>query len=347
VSNPHDTLREKVNKELSKPLLGGLTASGSSTIRSGLSSGSYLLNVRMSGNPFIGYVWGRIAELYGPEGGGKTTMALHAIYEAQKLEAESGESIPCVYIDAEQTLDPLYAESLGIDLNNLSISQVSVCEDVFELIESLIRNGCKVIVIDSVAALVPSAEIEGDMGDAHMGLKARLMGQGLRKVTELAAKNNVITIFINQIRMKIGVMFGNPETTTGGKALKFYATYRLDIRSPRSGAKTSKGKSLEEYGCDGSVETGTITNIHVVKNKVFPPHRKASVQIDYGLGINKIEDVINFLKVSNIPDSEGLVNIASKKKKYTLNGLKRVLDDSEVQSYVLDLIKKDCKDGDK
>ena len=230
---------------------------------------------------------GRIIEIYGPESSGKTTLALSVIAQAQKTGGT------CAFIDAEHALDPSYAKKIGVDIDNLLISQPDAGEQALEIADTLVRSGAiDVLVVDSVAALVPKAELEGEMGDSHMGLQARLMSQALRKLTSTVSRSNTLIIFINQIRMKIGVMFGNPETTTGGNALKFYASVRMDIR--RIGAIKDKEDVI-----------GSQTRVKIVKNKVAPPFKTVDFDIMYGEGISKTGELIDLGVKAGIVDKSG------------------------------------------
>ena len=298
----------KIEKDFGKGSIMRLGEASSMVVDS-ISTGSIGLDIAVG---IGGLPRGRIVEIYGPESSGKTTVALHSVAEAQKNGGIAA------FIDAEHALDPVYARALGVDVDNLIISQPDTGEQALEITEALIRSGAiDIIVIDSVAALVPKAEIEGDMGDSHVGLQARLMSQALRKLTGSIKKSNCVAIFINQLREKVGIMFGNPETTTGGRALKFYSSVRLDVR---------KIDTIKQ----GDKILGSRTRVKVVKNKVAPPFKQAEFDIMYGEGISKIGDLLDIAaNVDIVKKSGSWYNYEDTKLGQGRENVKKFLDDNQ------------------
>ena len=304
-------------------------------------SGSYCINNMLTGNYKAGYPFGKIVEIYGPEGSGKSTLVLSAIARAQQ------KGYITALIDAEHALDPIYAERLGIDLNNLLVSQPTYGEDAFEIAYELCKMRVNLLGVDSVAALVPRSELEGNMGDAQMGVQPRMMGKGIRKLLSIASKSGTTILFINQIRMKLGVMFGNPETTPGGKALKFFSSIRIECRSPRSGkTKANKGE-LSKIGVDNTdKEIGTTMNLKTVKNRVFMPFRTCRVKIKYGEGIDQDWDKLFFLeRVGIVSLNKTKSKVSYKSKTYDTSNFIRKLKDKKFRKPIIKAISNKLEKG--
>jgi recombination protein RecA len=318
-----DAALSQIERSFGKGSIMRLGQNNTSVDIASVSTGSLGLDIALG---IGGLPKGRIVEIYGPESSGKTTLTLHAVAEAQKKGGT------CAFIDAEHALDPAYAKKLGVNLDDLYISQPDTGEQALEITDTLVRSGAvDVIVVDSVAALTPKAEIEGEMGDSHMGLQARLMSQALRKLTGSISRSNTLLIFINQIRMKIGVMFGSPETTTGGNALKFYSSVRLDIR--RTGSIKNKDEVI-----------GNQTKVKVVKNKVAPPFKQVEFDIMYGEGISRLGELIDLGVKAGVVEKAGAWFSCEKEKlgQGKENAKKFIAEHPELAKKIENAIKKNA-----
>lgn len=316
-------VKEKIEKDIGKGTVMSLSDKPNGDIET-ISTGSLGLDIALGVG---GLPKGRIVEIYGPESSGKTTLAIHVIAEAQKAGGL------CAIVDAEHAFDREYAEKLGVNVDELDFNQPDYGEQGLEVAERLIESGAySVVVIDSVAALVPKAELEGEMGDSKMGLHARLMSQAMRKLTPIVGKTNTLVIFINQLRDKIGVMFGNPETTTGGNALKFYASVRLDVR---------RSVTAQNSVMDGDVKAGNLTTVKVIKNKVAPPFRNCEFDILYGVGIDKLGELIGIAVDLGIMKKSGSWFLYKELKIQGKDQVKELLSDNEELKNELENLVKD------
>ena len=323
-----DAALAQIERQYGKGSVMKLGDSGANMNIETIPTGSLSLDIALG---LGGFPKGRIIEIYGPESSGKTTVALHAVAEVQKSGGIAG------FIDAEHALDPAYAKNIGVDIDNLYISQPDNGEQALEITETMVRSGAvDIVIVDSVAALVPKAEIDGEMGDSHVGLQARLMSQALRKLTAVISKSNCIVIFINQLREKVGVMFGNPETTTGGRALKFYSSVRLDVR---------RIETLKK----GTDVVGNRTRVKVVKNKIAPPFKEAEFDIMFGEGISKEGDILDLAVANEVVQKSGawFAYLGEKIGQGRENAKQYLKDNPEVMREIDEKVREACGFGEK
>lgn len=323
-----DAALAQIERQYGKGSVMKLGDSGANMNIETIPTGSLSLDIALG---LGGFPKGRIIEIYGPESSGKTTVALHAVAEVQKSGGIAG------FIDAEHALDPAYAKNIGVDIDNLYISQPDNGEQALEITETMVRSGAvDIVIVDSVAALVPKAEIDGEMGDSHVGLQARLMSQALRKLTAVISKSNCIVIFINQLREKVGVMFGNPETTTGGRALKFYSSVRLDVR---------RIETLKK----GTDVVGNRTRVKVVKNKIAPPFKEAEFDIMFGEGISREGDILDLAVANEVVQKSGawFAYLGEKIGQGRENAKQYLKDNPEVMREIDEKVREACGFGEK